>query len=377
MEKSNRNIFNYPLIIWFLLLLILPVMNSSLGIWKFDRVSENRTFTDSLEMDFNHLDLFPEDAEDYMNDNFSFRKPLLDFFHHFKFYIFHTSPHPDKLIVGKNGWYFMADMEQENYQGKHTFDQDTLQLFLDEWKRRKNYLDQKGIKVYWMIAPTAHHVYSEQLPFNLRTNRTRRVTQLKDYFKNDLPELIIDPVSHLIANKKQGQLYYKQDNHWTFRAGQITHDHFVQQLRRDFPNNIIPLPQKTEWKDSLEFNGIHHKVLGIETLGEVRELPDFSKKQSDETEKYNFPVVPGFQYSWDYERRFLNESIKKGLKIVIIRDSFGEQIMPFMSESFSESVFIFDAWQYKLNEHIIETVQPDVVLFLMVETHLESIINVH
>lgn len=377
MEKSKRNILNYPLIIGFLLLLILPVANNTLGIWKFDRVSENRIFTDSLEFDINHLDLFPEDAEDYVNDNFSFRTPLLDVFHKMKYYAFGTSPHPDKLIIGNAGWFFMAGKELADYQGKNNFDRDTLQLFLEEWKRRKDYIDEKNIKTYWMIAPTAHHVYSEYLPFNLKAAQSSRVEQLKAYFKDELPELIVDPLASLREHKKDGKLYYQQDNHWTFRAGKVTNEYFIQRLRQDFPNHSIPLPQKIHWNDTLEFNGIHHKVLGIETIGEIRQLPSFKSMQSNEVSKYKFPVVPGFAYSWDYERRFKNDGIKDGLRIVIIRDSFGEQIMPFMSESFSESVFIFDAWQYKLNEHIIDSVMPDVVLFLMVETHLESIVNVH
>ena len=94
-----------------------------------------------------------------------------------------------------------------------------------------------------------------------------------------------------------------------------------------------------------------------------------------EVERYNFPSIPGFAYPWEYEHRFKNLTIKNGCRIVIIRDSFGTQIMPFMVESFDESVFIFDAWQYKLNEHIIDAVKPDIVLFLMVETHLEKILN--
>lgn len=376
MEKSKRNILHYPLVIGFLLVLTLPMFNSAVGIWKFDRVAENRTFTDSLSIKVDHLDLFPEDAEAYMNDNFSFRKPLLDLFHGIKFYVFNTSPHPDKLIVGKNGWYFMGQEELANYQGKHNFDADTLKLFLEEWKRRINYLDQKGIKTYWMIAPTAHPVYSEHLPFNIRPGSERRVTQLKNYFKNELPDLIIDPLSELIENKKRGQLYYRQDNHWTFRAGEIAHEVFVKNVRRDFPNYTIPLPQQVKWRNELVFNGIHRTVLGIKTMGEIRELPVFAHALSHETNKYDFPITPGFHYGWDYEHRYLNESIKKGLKIVIIRDSFGEHIIPFLSESFCESVYIFDAWQYKLNEHIIDTVKPDIVLFLMVETHLESIVKV-
>jgi hypothetical protein len=35
-------------------------------------------------------------------------------------------------------------------------------------------------------------------------------------------------------------------------------------------------------------------------------------------------------------------------------------------------MFIFDAWQYGLNEHIIELYQPNVVIYVTVESLLEN-----
>ena len=62
-------------------------------------------------------------------------------------------------------------------------------------------------------------------------------------------------------------------------------------------------------------------------------------------------------------------------RILFIRDSFGDLLIPFLKEPFSESVFIFDGWNYGLNKKIIETVKPDIVIFLGLETHLEHYIE--
>jgi hypothetical protein len=48
--------------------------------------------------------------------------------------------------------------------------------------------------------------------------------------------------------------------------------------------------------------------------------------------------------------------------------------MPFLKEPFPESVFLFDAWQYKLNKPIIEKVKPDIVVFISLETNIDNII---
>jgi alginate O-acetyltransferase complex protein AlgJ len=374
MKKSKTHIFQFPLILGFILLLTLPAINSVMGIWEFDRVSENRTFKDSLSIDINHLDNFPEEANSYLNDNFSFRTPLLDLFHQMKYYVFHTSPHPDKLLVGKNDWYFTAGRELDNYLGKNNFDEDTLGLLINEWKRRKDYFDKQGIKVYWMIAPTAHHVYSNQLPFYIQPIRERRISQLSRAFEEQFPNLILDPLPTLLKNKKEGNLYYQQDNHWNYRAGLHASEYFLDQVRRDFANEYIPRINTVEWKDSLVFDGIHHKVLGIKTNGEIRETPVISQGRAKEVAKYNFAPIENFPYPWEFERRFKSDRPPNTLTIVVIRDSFGEHIMPFVSECFGESVFIFDAWRFQLNEDIIETIEPDIVLYLSLESNVEHFV---
>jgi hypothetical protein len=50
-------------------------------------------------------------------------------------------------------------------------------------------------------------------------------------------------------------------------------------------------------------------------------------------------------------------------------------MMPFVREFFEESVFIFDAWQYKLNEAIIDKVNPDIVVFLTLDSNLEAVLG--
>ena len=72
---------------------------------------------------------------------------------------------------------------------------------------------------------------------------------------------------------------------------------------------------------------------------------------------------------------YRNPSDTTAPKILVIRDSFGDQLIPFLKEPFSESVFIFDGWDYGLNKEIIETVKPDIVIFLGLETHIENFID--
>jgi len=115
--------------------------------------------------------------------------------------------------------------------------------------------------------------------------------------------------------------------------------------------------------------------MGIKELSEFQENPVMDNPKSIEPEKYGFPPIPGFAYPWSYENRYVNDSIANGIRVLFIRDSFGEVIRPFAREVFSESLFIFDAWQFKLNEEIIEQYKPDVVVFIGLETNPENFLK--
>ncbi len=358
----------------FVILLYLPHFNRVTNIWKFERVSENRVFADSVEIDIKHLDRFPNDFTDYYNDNFSFRTPFLDAYHYLKFNYFKISPHPDKTIIGQNDFYFKSGKEQEIYRGELNFSEKDLDDLKAEWLFRKKYLDSLGISFYWMISPMKQYVYPENLPFYVFSASERRVELLKDYFQTFMPDLIIDPLAELQKNKDKHKLYYQLDNHWTYPAAYIASELLVQRIKKDFPNKFNREKLDVSWRDTTIQRGFHYFVLGIKKLKEVEDLPQF-EAQAKQVEKYGFPPIQGFAYPGEYEFTYRNDSLNDGLRVLIIRDSFFGHIMPFFAEYFKESVFIFDAWGYELNEDIIKEVNPDIIVFECLEVHIENIIN--
>lgn len=359
----------------FSIVLILPIVNYNVGIWKFTRTYENRVFKDTLLINLNNLDLFPKEADEYINDNFSFRKPLLDLYHYIKFYYFKVSPHPERTIIGTENWYFLAEKEIKIYEGSLNFSDSVLSEFKQEWISREKYLDNLNIKHYWVIAPIKHYIYSEYLPFNVVKSKTRRVDQIKDYLKDSLPNLIIDPTEAFLQIKKIKKIYNQLDNHWNLTAGYKVSEIILSKIKKDFPNEKIGDLQTINWKDSILQQGIHYGVLGIEELYEIEKFPILLDNKSQPADKYNFTPIENFPYPWDYERRFINKEATNNLKVLFIIDSFGDRLIPFIKEPFKESVFIFDSWHYNINKSIIETVKPDIVVFLCLETHIEHILE--
>jgi hypothetical protein len=360
----------------FLAVIWLPMVNSVGEFWKFERKSENRVFRDSLHFDGGNLYAFPSQADEYVNDNFSFRGPLLEAYNYEKFNMFHISPHPDKTIIGRDGWFFMAQKEREIFEGKKPFSEVDLAKFDSVWTFRKHYLDSLGIVCHWMIGPMKHTIYSEKLPFNiLRTGEKTRVMVLEDHLAKKFPDLMVNPVPSFLLAKDSTQLYYKLDNHWNQRAGIIAANLIIEKLQEQFPNLEKANYNNFNWVDTTYERGYHRGIIDNESLVEFDLAPVAKNEKSFQVESYGFPAPVDFPYPTEFEKVYRNKSDTLLPKILIIRDSFGNQLIPFLKDSFKESVFIFDGWAYDLNEDIIERVQPDIVIFLGLETHLEHFID--
>lgn len=374
---KNKSVYPYFLPFLFLLMVFAPTVNQLTGMWTFERKDENRAFTDSINFELAKLDKLPDNINNYIDDNFSFRRPLLDFHHYVKFNWFKVSPNPEKTMVGSNGWFFRVNKVVDLYEGRTNFTEDDLAYLLSIWKERMTYFDSLNIQPYWMIAPLKHRIYSEHLPFNVVESETKRIVQIKNYFDNDFPELIIDPTGIFLEKKDSFKLFYKQDNHWNHRAGQLTTELLLNRVKADFPEHNIPLVKIKEWETTEAHTGIHYSVIGIESLSEQRSHPIIEKEYSSKIKNYGFPPIKGFAYPSEYEKRYKRKDDKADLRILVIRDSFGDLMIPFLKESFKECVLIFDAWQYGLNKEIIETVKPDIILYLSVEYNIEHILREH
>jgi hypothetical protein len=360
----------------FLLVVSLPLINWNGWIIRFERQNENRNFQDTLVLDFSKLDKFPEHFDTYFNDNFSFRTPLLKAIHKIKFNVFHISTDRDDLIFGKDGWYFSGGVDKRIFEGRENFSIEKLQQFKDLWEERLTYLRHKKIKTYWLICPIKHQVYADKLPESVIKKITEsRTAKLTHFLKTEAPDLeIINPENYFKFKKKSEILYFKNDNHWNDKAGYEVTKLLLAKFKEDFPELSTTIIDGYTWKQITKNDGIHKASLGISELSEWVPVIDKRTEFALPVKKYGFVSPTNFPYAWKYEMRFKNKE-KGKYRILVIRDSFGDAIQPFLKEAFEESVFIFDNWKYKLDKEIIERVNPDIVLYISLESHLDNFLQ--
>lgn len=369
MERNSK----YILSILFVLVLLVPMFNGQFLVWKFDQKDENRDFHEKPSFNLEHAEPYPDEYNAYYKDAFSFRSPLLKLFKEFKFRWLLVSPVPEHTMLGNDGWYFLTEKEGQILAGERDFSPEYLEAFREEWHDRTDFLDSLGIVYYWYILPMKHYVYQDKLQFQTPISpRKKRVTQLQEYLNSYFPGLVRDPTDLLIKARDSVEVYQQFDNHWNHQGGYTVAVDMIETLKKDFPQLSLRPYESFNWTEKWNHSGFHAGTLGIEDS--LRHIVPMDTNEQAIRFSYDFPSTPGFAYPNEFEYSYRKKDTT-GLKILIIRDSFGDHFIPFIKESFSESVFIFDAWQYNLNKDIILKIKPDIVLFCSLETHVGHVIN--
>jgi len=356
-------------------ILILPLVGDFIPIFPVMESLENRAMKDAPSINTNELDKFPSEFDEYYTDNFVLRNQLLKLNGYIKYNWFNIPPNTDKAFIGLEGWMYAIKDEMDHYMGKTIFTQDTLERFAEIIEYRKHFLDSLNCKYYLVIVPIKASIYPEYLPFSKRVSDQ---STLSDQIVNELSEYpdinLIDLRGELINHKEEERLFHKTDNHWNEYGGYIAYRYIMERISHDFPE-LKPYDISKFKIDTIETEGkVLTNLMGIPggvTEQEILCTPMFDKL-AFKGEKNNYPVPNYFPYKNSYERVY--ETNNPNLpKLLVIQDSFGTTLMPFLSEHFSKSVFIFDAWQHELHKEIVLKEKPDIYIQLVLESLLPNI----
>lgn len=365
---------NILLIILFGFILCAPLLNDSFHFFQFERKDENRKFHDSLAISWNYLDSFPKDFENYISDNFSFRSPLITFSKDLKLNTFHISPDKHEILIGNKNRFFIANYHQKIYEGDIPFSQSWLDTLEGEWIRRKKYFDSLGISVRVVLAPIAHEIYPEELPFNVIKRKGKDpITLSADRLNKRFPHLVFNPIPLITANKSRQKMYYELDNHWTENCGFLVAKSLLEEIKRDlYPHlDLSPLSQFT-WKEVERDFGHFTNVLATDKLSENILLIEKSPANMEVIENLPLEFEKYGVGEQDQQTHFRVKGCKNKLRVLVIRDSFGGALIPPIATCFSETVFIFDSWRYRLNKSVIESYKPDLVIYITYEEKLKA-----
>jgi len=162
---------------------------------------ENGNAENQAPLVFNKKKPF-EMFDDYYKYNFAFRKILSQQYIDLKTNVVKVSPLPDKVITGKDGWYFLGNSYNNVYSasiGVQKYTPEDIKKTSDKIIEMKRFCDSLGIKFYYFPAPNSNTIYKEYLPI-----KPNNVPREFDLIKANLNGKVgvIDVRNKMIAGKK-------------------------------------------------------------------------------------------------------------------------------------------------------------------------------
>ncbi len=379
MEHSNRA-YAVIMTVLFSLFLWFPMVYDALDNSEQDDVSksENRNLAVKPYLDITYVDIFPEQYSAYYNDHFPFREKIIHFFGRNILYgIFGKSPVPDKVVIGKDGWLFQAE-NRPFYSGQVDFTHEEIETIYQKLHERAQYLADRGIDFFLMIAPMKCEIYPEKLPyFFVRTPGQTRTDKVIERITGDSLIRFIDLKVALTKVSDSINVYHKTDHHWSTAGGFMVYKEIMHHLYKSYPG-IVTLHDTDIFPmiDSSWCGGLANMIGLKSEFQEVRYHYMRKKPKASISEEKKYEPPYWFAYKDEYEIRTLVADTSLP-SIVVIRDSFFSSLIPFFAESFQTSVYIFDAWMFNTNYDIILQENPDVVLLEIYEPLLDHLLVSH
>jgi len=292
----------------------------------------------------------------HYNNQFGLKSQMVNVFTKFKSEILNENPIPNRVLAGKDGWYFLGNHNNELFNdsfGNHSFSMIELEEIKKNIQSTREELASRGIDFYIVVPPNKHRVYSEKLPYQLQQNTTR-LEALNSYLKKEIDFEIIDLRDTLVANKNNQLLYYKTNTHWNDIGAFIGYQKTINAIDPNIPK--VNISNYNIDYDSQILGDITNMINLKNNEREVKLIKKTSSKVK--------PIKSTYQF-----KRFMNYS--KNRVMVMYRDSFSDAWIPFFNESFRETIYLRG---YHINYGFIDHKKPDIVIFEIVERNLSSIL---
>ena len=363
MNNTIRRVTAYA----FAILLFLPTLDQVLGLSARFSSTENRQLTGIPPLNFPHVRSFARQFDRYYKENFGWRNALFYAYSRWKFVILGESPLPEKVVVGKNGWFYLGNSYNrvvDQHRGLLPLSADSARIIARHLTLRQQELAQQGIRLYVFIAPDSHTIYPENLPDHLQVSPdSSRLDRLKQaMMQTNVP--FIDIRDTLRSAKRDDVVYYQTDTHWNDYGTLIGCAVLLARMQRDQPT--IQSMAKADFHIEKQ-RGVGGDLTRMLTLQDEMKDPTFyvitplTNRVGRQTAVVNDPELdfPSTRFSGP-----------GGDRLLFIGDSFSHSMMQYLPGYFRESYFIRDS---KLDVDRVRVERPNVIVIEVVERNISKL----
>jgi hypothetical protein len=353
----------------------LPLAGTALGLDLMPEGNEmrRRAVFPRVEANWRSLKSLPGRFEDFFNDHFGFRGPLIRGLSLAKVRVLAASTSTN-VHVGREGWlYYTNEQPGADYDKVRPFTQEELERWARILARRQAWLEQRHCRYLLLIPPDKQTIYPEHANPSLRARHAQgRLDQLLDYLRGHpcgVP--VLDVRKELRQAREREVLYYIADSHWNTRGAFVGYEALAEALASWFPQ-IRPL-RREQCKEVLR-PGRGGDLAGLLDLRDfyvelaVQWLPKLSWHWSLSP----FPVEPPRNVYMPFGPPAALENHDTALpRAVLFHDSFALELLPFLGEHFQRMVTV---WLDDFNQEMVEREHPDVVIQELLERKLGHVV---
>ena len=363
--KKKRNIIFISVALTISFIIMLLIFLFIISDKKDFSDTENRNLRELPSFSFERLKSgdFISEFEEYLADHFPFRNEFM--FLKTSVLKFIGQEKIGELYLAEDGYL----LEEYNVKPSNTkIPIKTLNRFYDELP--------EGTKMNLMLVPTSVEIYNEKLP-KFSTNTSQK--DVIDFVYDNIKFGGVDVYNVFDILKDNLKLYYKTDHHWTTLGAYLGYLSYIVSIGGEF-SEAPGFEKVTE-----EFYGTFYSKLIDNTL-ETEEM----YKMKDDDMKYIVKNVATNEVTNSlYEEKWLNEKDKysyflgqnqalleienksnqNGKKIVVIKDSYANAMIPFIARDY-QYVSVIDPRMYKLkiSDYIKQNAIDEVLLVYNMKT---------
>ena len=355
------------ILILFLCFLIMPNIIYRIFYDSFDHTNnENRTLASKPILVLTNINEYPKKYEEYFNDYLPFRNELVKLKNLNDIFVF-KNVFNRIVFLGKEKWLF------HKWNNTYSFNEEQLETAKNNLVHFRDELKKKNIDFILLICPDKQLVYPEYVPNYIKGKLPNNGTEIfVEYIKDNTDIKVVYPKEELLKYKDKYQLYYKYDAHWNTLGAYIEYT----QLMKSFGIYIDNIDNV----DIKDFDGNQSYNLGVYQYNDMAYLLSLNSLKyynDDKTYIISNYIIKNYETNYYISSEnfsFNSKSYKSKDNIMIIRDSFGLNMIDYIATGFRQSKFIhLDTFK---NENITEC-KPDIVVFQLVEWDLKGrILNI-
>ena len=325
---------------------------------------------------------FTRSFDDYFQDHFGLREWLIHRYQREVRKRFGISGVP-VVVEGRSGWFFYsADRILDDLKGRLRFSEEDVQLFWHKLAQKKEWFKKRGAAYIFLVAPNKQSIYQEYLPhYYQQVHKATRFDQLLAERPDQNMEPMLDVRSHLRQGKSQVRLYDMSDTHWNYQGAYLAYQALMERVQQLFPDfkfqenfQFAPTWKEGSGGDLALMTGRKKSVVEKRPVVETDDFTTVQKAMGPQlTDLLTLRQL----------RPFYSEKKKGQLRILVLHDSFFNQLKPFTGESFAEAFYL---WQYYdaatleffSSENLaalMDIYQPDLVIEETVERYLPRFLS--